>query len=114
VKRRETRNATNQEAGVVDARVGLLRSGACDAGRRWAETFRAGLRQEGRAVAGGWPGTMPEARAMVRSSYSAEVSRRRAAPLTSDEIEWLARIVYASARQDWLSRAEREAPDPAR
>ncbi|MBI5532000.1 MAG: hypothetical protein HY898_04745 [Deltaproteobacteria bacterium] len=114
MKRREPRSAANPQEGPVDGRVTLLRSGACDAGRRWAETFRAGLLLEGRAVAGGWPGTMPEARAVVRASFAAEVARRRVGALSSEEIEWLARIVYASARQDWLSRAEREAPEPAR
>jgi hypothetical protein len=113
VKRGDSEAAPMQEDWAADTRLRALRQGACDAGRQWAERFCADLRTEGRAVQGGWPGTMAEARAVVRASLQGEISARRRSAVTTVELEWLTRIAYASARQDWLSRAERETPEPA-
>jgi hypothetical protein len=96
---------------ATDPRLNALRTGASDAGRQWAERFCQQLRRDGRAVQGGWPGTLAEARSIVRASMSDPAADRRRGLVTSQELEWLARIAYASARQDWLSRAERDTPD---
>ena len=58
------------------------------------------LRAEGRALAGGWPGTMSEARGWAR----AELTGMGVQP-THEELEWLARATYAQARDAWLARA---------
>ncbi len=65
----------------------------------WADT----LAREGRAMAGGWPGTMSEA----RSRALAEL-RLDGAELATDRLEALARATYAAARAKWRSRAAAE------
>jgi hypothetical protein len=62
------------------------------------------LRAEGREVAGGWPGTLSEARHFVR----AQLARSGLAVITPDELEQAARATYASARSTWLANAESE------
>jgi hypothetical protein len=66
------------------------------AGRDWAEAVRIALHSEGRRAAGGWPGTMSEARAqLVRAVGSAGSG-------SPDEASRLARILYSAARESWL------------
>jgi hypothetical protein len=83
-------------------------------GARWAESFCDELRRDGRAVAGGWPGTSAEARARVTLYLGLELARRHMPLLTSDEVGWAARITYQKAKQDWLatppSRAQSKRP----
>ena len=93
-----------------DHRSTLLAQGAILAGHQWAQHCRDDLRQQGRRVIGGWPGTLSEARARARAHSSAELRRLGLAQLTFEELERLAHTTYASARDYWLSRAEREEP----
>jgi len=66
---------------------------AVDAGKAWAGAVRQELEDEGRTVAGGWPGTMTEARARA--------SQLGAAGLSAAERTRLARILYAAAKDTW-------------
>jgi hypothetical protein len=66
------------------------------AGRDWAASVRLELHSEGRRAAGGWPGTMSEARAQVARTMGPTSS---SAP---DEVSRLARILYSAARESWL------------
>jgi hypothetical protein len=77
-------------------------------GIRWSEEYRSDLRKEGRAAAGGFPGTLSEARALVTSILAAELGRRRLVALSIEEREWAARATYAAARKDWLQHGDRE------
>ncbi len=95
-----------------EVRKQLLEQGAVATGQRWAERWRADLRHEGRPAAGGWPGTMPEARAHVTAFFFSELTRLRLVALSTEELEWTSRAAYASAKHEWLSRVEREEPDP--
>jgi hypothetical protein len=77
-------------------------------GIRWAEEYRSDLRREGRAAAGGFPGTLSEARALVSATLAPELGRRRLAALSIEEREWAARATYAAARKDWQKHGDRE------
>ena len=66
---------------------------AIDAGKAWAGAVRAELENEGRTVAGGWPGTMTEARARA--------SQLGSPGLSAAERTRLARILYAAAKDMW-------------
>lgn len=88
------------------ARVGDDR--AVDAGREWAAAVRSLLLGEGRSPAGGWPGTLTEARQRLAGAIGAADGR------SHREIDRLARVLYSAAREQWLRDREpspREEPD---
>ena len=78
----------------------VLERAATDAAKAWADRCMVEIRNEGRPLAGGWPGTLSEARGWAR----AELSPHLAAP-THEELEWLAHTTYSRARDAWLARA---------
>jgi hypothetical protein len=88
-------------------RLGALKETALGAGTQWAECCRAELKKQGRAIAGGWPGTLSEARARVTFAWLTGHRRHRPA-ITHDELSWLARTAYEQAKRDWLASASRE------
>lgn len=92
------------------ARRLFLERSAVTLGQTWAEEWRADLRREGRPAAGGWPGTLREARVRVERFLLSEMSRRKMAAVTEAEREVAARAAYASARHEWCRQAEPEAP----
>jgi hypothetical protein len=89
-------------------RQALLDGSAKTVGDRWAQGWRDELRAADRPVAGGWPGTLGEARALSRAHLSREIARLRATAPTPDELERTARATYARARAAWLSFADAE------
>ncbi len=111
VKHREAVIELNREEASLDKRGLLLEAVASTASRQWVEQWRNLLRGQGRPLAGGWPGTLPEARAVAQACFQQEHARNRSAALKSEEINWLAKSTYAKARQQWLSGAAREGLD---
>jgi len=79
------------------------------AGHAWAIEWADALRREGRAVAGGWPGTLSEARVRV-VACARQAGRQRTT--THAEIERLTKKAYEAARTSWLSRCEPEPAEP--
>lgn len=75
---------------------------AVAAGVAWADGTVGELRQQDRAVSGGWPGTLREARGRVALA----LATRRHAPLPAEHLDALARTAYASARTAWGAQAE--------
>jgi len=73
-------------------------------------SYRESLHQEGRPAAGGFPGTMAEARELLARSLPAELARQGMRLPSFHEREQSARALYASARQQWLAHREPEAP----
>lgn len=91
----------------LDARRALVEQVANSAGELWASWWRAELERQGRAVAGGWPGTLSEARARVLEAVLPEVRKLGMREMSFEERELAAKILYATARRRWLSRRKR-------
>ena len=72
----------------------------------WAQETARSLRNERRAAAGGWPGTLSEARLRVFQV----LALASAGQLPIEAHERLARLSYAAARKHWANQAEAE-PD---
>jgi hypothetical protein len=96
---------------MPDRRQSVLERSAHDLGERWARERVEELRSEDRPAAGGWPGTMAQARACTRAHVSAELARLRLAGPTPEELERAARLTYARARAVWLASAQQEEDD---
>ena len=99
---------------TVGARRALLTEASLAIGEGWARTFRDELRSEGRSATGGWPGTLPEARARVWAFFGAELTKRNLPLLTREELGWTAHATYDKAKRDWLRAQARKAPARAR
>jgi hypothetical protein len=93
-------------AAAASSRRLLLEQAAVAAAEAWAGLCMHTLRAEGRAVAGGWPGTMSEARGWAR----AKLAVKGMTP-THDELEWLVRTTYALARDTWRAGAGKDDQD---
>ena len=81
------------------------------AGQAWALDWSTTLSGEGRAVSGGWPGTLSEARGRVAACVARRVGPAKR--VSAEELESLARRAYAAARKTWLARAELADDDEA-
>jgi hypothetical protein len=80
-------------------------------GRRWAAELRAAIVSEKRRAAGGWPGTLREARTHVAISLIPWLRSNGQAAVTSEQCEGAARVVYASARKVWLENRDADDED---
>jgi hypothetical protein len=87
----------------LDLWRGLERLAAAE-GLAWAVRSCEELRQQGRSIAGGWPGTLSQARVRVRVCMTARLDR--GASLTRDDLDWLARTIYLTAKAEWLAQVE--------
>ena len=74
-------------------------------GEAWANEVANKLRSQLRAIAGGWPGTMREARS--RTLMGCAIARHP--DFAPDALAALTRAVYEAARRRWDAMAE---PDP--
>jgi hypothetical protein len=106
----EDQNGSNGHAptGAVAAPIPNLRSTLLSdlplkIGAGWAEGWREEMVKQGRPIAGGWPGTIGEARARVAAYFENELRRRKLAHLTSDELAAATRAAFGQARRDWLA-----------
>ena len=88
----------------LNSRRDVLEQAALDTAKAWADSRIDQIRAEGREVAGGWPGTLSEARHYLRAS----LARKGVSLVTHDELEQAARATYARARSTWLANAESE------
>jgi hypothetical protein len=102
VRSTEARTEARAEARLEDRRA-MLTDGAMSIGAEWAHGWREAMRREGRAIAGGWPGTLPEARARVAAYFGAKLARRRMPVMTTDELQVAVAATYEKARRDWLT-----------
>lgn len=86
---------------------------AIAAAERWVEKLRSELLAEHRAAAGGWPGTLSEARNCTRGHVSEHLAKLGSAPASVEELEFAARTGYAHARARWLAsgRSAKGSPD---
>ncbi|MCA9676007.1 MAG: hypothetical protein H6709_07185 [Kofleriaceae bacterium] len=78
---------------------------AVAAGEAWARACAHDLRTQQRSVAGGWPGTLTEARACVLAAVAA---RGASASVSIDQLRALSRTAYGVARTTWRAVCERD------
>ncbi len=78
---------------------------AVRAGEAWAIAVREDVQKDGRKAAGGWPGTLSEAKAEMAISLGSRPA------LGEEETSRLVRIFYEAARDRWLRHREREVRD---
>ncbi len=90
-----------QEAPLAE----LVPSVSSAIGEAWANEIANKLRSQLRAVAGGWPGTMREARSRTLMACPAA----RHPSFDPEALASLTRAVYEAARRRWDAMAE---PDP--
>jgi hypothetical protein len=95
--------AEGQAAPVSEPRKALLNDLPLKIGTGWAEGWREEMIKQGRPIAGGWPGTIGEARARVAAHFERELRRRKMPHLTSDELATATRAAFGQARRDWLA-----------
>jgi hypothetical protein len=88
------------------SRHALLERCAQGEGLLWAKETLAKIRAQMRAVRGGWPGTVSEARARVAGYVLPALARQGLAGATESEREQAARSLYHSARAQWIARQE--------
>jgi hypothetical protein len=98
--------------GKEQVRRTFLEEGAVAIGKQWVRGCREDLRQQGRPAAGGWPGTLAEARARVSAHFTEELRRRSMVALTYSELDWVAKATYATAKRDWSSPSDPDEPRP--
>jgi hypothetical protein len=90
----------------------LLEKDPIAVGTAWARAVCDNITQQGRVIAGGWPGTLVEARARISSRLHDELFKRGMKALEPEELEQAVNATYARAKQEWLEterRAERAA-----
>jgi hypothetical protein len=78
---------------------------AIRAGEAWAMAVREVVQKDGRKAAGGWPGTLSEAKAEMAISLGPRPA------LGEEETSRLVRVFYEAARDRWLRHREREVRD---
>jgi hypothetical protein len=83
-------------------RSALLSEAALLVGSRWARGWCEEMSRTGRAVEGGWPGTLPEARMRVAEYFRIECARRHLSELDPAELALATRSAYEQAKRDWL------------
>jgi hypothetical protein len=88
-------------------RTVMLERLAVSEGQTWATLTREQVHSEQRRAAGGWPGTLSEARARVAFMVP-NLAERGLRPMTTGEREHAAKVIYATARSAWLERREAE------
>lgn len=89
------------------ARRTVLQETALQVGQLWYASTRDGLLRDGRQIEGGWPGTIPEARALVAASLPPALVRRRMSTATNEELVVAVRAAYDEAKRAWLTSPDR-------
>ena len=91
----------------ADQRRVLLQEAAIAAGRSWFDSWRVDLSGEGRAIEGGFPGTIREARSRVAPAVAIALSQKRLPRVTDEELGRAMRTTYDEARRVWLASPDR-------
>jgi hypothetical protein len=87
-------------------RASLLHETAVGVGRQWFHDRCADLGRQRRRIEGGWPGTLTEARALVRPALTLALSRTPMPLATAGEVTMATRTTYDEARRAWLASRE--------
>jgi hypothetical protein len=81
-------------------------------GTAWARTLCENILGEGRVIAGGWPGTLFEARALIAPRLHDALQKRGMKALEPEELEQAVNATYARAKQEWLAAERRAGRSP--
>jgi hypothetical protein len=84
----------------------VLDAVAVATGNAWVDWWRAELGQQGRAMMGGWPGTLSEARRRILAGTVSALGPE--GMLSEHELAEHAHTVFAAARAAWMASAVRE------
>jgi hypothetical protein len=94
-------------------RIAVLEADSLAVGDAWVERVKLDLRRENRQAAGGWPGTMREARARTYAYFTNADATQRYGVLSPTELEHAVRAVYERARGQWLACAQTDEEENA-
>jgi hypothetical protein len=97
-----------------DQRQALLCDEPLLVGASWAKNCCESMLSDGRLVVGGWPGTLPEARARIQGRLGEELARRRMPALSVGELAAVTSATYQQAKKDWLIAARDSRPKGSR
>jgi hypothetical protein len=98
-RRRRSANLPRSPIVAITPELDVL---AEDVGRAWAAALADGVRAQSRDVAGGWPGTMTEARGQILAALGPRYISRA-------ELNALSSTAYRAAQAQWRIVA---LPDP--
>lgn len=90
-------------AGESERRSALLRDAPKVLGATWADVWCRTMRNEGRPIDGGWPGTLQEARSRVQAYFERELPLQGLQQLTRLEFDAATMATYERARSSWLA-----------
>lgn len=96
---------------MAPIRADVLRDIAVEAARTWTNEWITTLAAEGRPVAGGWPGTMSDARARAGALATRTLGAHAMGAPDHDELRELAHATYKEAQRCWRARAPAVAAD---
>jgi len=94
------------------ARLRFLETTATEVGQLLFAHRRTETLREGRALAGGWPGTVGEARALTLTVLVPALVQQRMAAHTSGELVQVMHAAYGEARRAWLTNRHQAQPGP--
>jgi hypothetical protein len=97
-------NGEQRKRSILEIPLGL--------GADWALDASRSLQLEGRRIEGGYPGTVPEARARMKRELTLELERLGFTPPTEAELVIATAAAYDRARVEWqrLGRGSSAAP----
>jgi hypothetical protein len=115
MKRVSLRAAAANDPSADEKRVRLLKENPAVVGANWAVQYLEVVRESGRQIEGGWPGTVAEARMRVLSALPQTLLSLGFQPLNHEELVAATAIAYAEARRSWqlASKGRRATPAPA-
>lgn len=93
---------TAVETKLQEQRRTLLSDEPLVLGALWARDWCESLQTDQRAVRGGWPGTLPEARTRALRYFEPELHRRGMRLLSTVELAAVTSAIYDRAKRDWL------------
>lgn len=93
---------TTSSPGETESRERLIRTRPTLLGAAWAKDSCDEAKRDGRRLEGGWPGTVPEARARVLWGLDAELMTRGLPRLNPNELGTATTAAYDRAKRDWL------------
>lgn len=113
MKRVSHRAAAVSDPSADEKRGRLLKENPAIVGANWAVQYLEVVRESGRQIEGGWPGTVAEARMRVLSALPQTLLSLGFQPLNHEELVAATAIAYAEARRSWqLASKGRRPPSP--